>query len=888
VTGTDPQGFALEFVIRMRRQKNLSHIPSLRTSIAIPRFLTARCLRQGGLTPKDYIDAAVLLSPYEDQKIAWEVAREVLFPKEEAPGRSPEALEVKAAPGGQAPQAVDATRSILDGLDDLGIDLDSLSALDDIDALLAEAEDSQLKELSAFDLQEQMLTSQSVLERAVGGLVSRYGGAGEMQAAGIRSVQGALDLVRERLRGRIGALEGEEVATACEAGLGELLLREVAHPWELAGALAGMRDFERLRDHVQEIMASGTATDIGRTLRFLDPHAGALTGTELVALREIGLARVRDLSEHIELLDGLQRWLAPPDELLRRSALENPVRALEATRWLLGRFGENLQPRILDHWADNLLQVEGRGPTLDELLQVPVDCARWEGLLREGWRDWLRAGDQALLRSGGGPSAALVEGEDLVGDPLLPAALAEVLVDEAAMQKAALGAAPAPAAPPSAPSVADWLHVAGRLVQTGLKVAIELTGELVVEAMQRVQLAEAFLPTLDALLDRGLYPSDPPAVVAAGVRLGLPDQVILERLGKPIEQLRALIGEGVLEPDRYRRLVEKISALPPELLQLLCRQCVDAQNFCGMAALLAIDMAGAAALVPADFACASLGHKGIGGGTNLLKQWFEGRGGLSDELRQRIKLIARSALMELAFDWIARGSGTTSMGMVPQSQNRPFRAGDEMEQIDLEQTLEALISTGRTLEQITEEDLFVPSTSKGRAAMGVLLDISGSMGGRELANCAISVVMLLGRLAPEEIAIALFESNTHVVKGFNEERDLDAVADRLLELEATGGTRVDAALDWLAGQFEEVPEAEFRLMFLLSDFCFFERVSELERRAFLLADGDVRFIGAAHGHFQKDTAEVFKSILGGQIIKLQNLDAVPGLLSDAITRAGSW
>ncbi len=62
------------------------------------------------------------------------------------------------------------------------------------------------------------------------------------------------------------------------------------------------------------------------------------------------------------------------------------------------------------------------------------------------------------------------------------------------------------------------------------------------------------------------------------------------------------------------------------------------------------------------------------------------------------------------------------------------------------------------------------------------------------ADCYLLVFcsMLLGRLAPQEIAIALFESDTYVVKGFGEKRDLDEVTNRLLELAATGGTRVDA------------------------------------------------------------------------------------------------
>jgi hypothetical protein len=160
------------------------------------------------------------------------------------------------------------------------------------------------------------------------------------------------------------------------------------------------------------------------------------------------------------------------------------------------------------------------------------------------------------------------------------------------------------------------------------------------------------------------------------------------------------------------------------------------------------------------------------------------------------------------------------------------------------------------------------------------------MGGRELANCSISVVMLLGRLAPQEIAVALFESDTYVIKGFHQERELDEVTDRLLELAATGGTRVDAALRWAYEQFEEVPEAEFRLLFLLSDYEFFEATKNLEPIAQGLAAQNVHFLGAAHGRANKKMTDFFTDALGGQLIKLRNLDAVPGLLMDAIRSAG--
>src|SRR5262245_22035683 len=97
VTGTDPLVFSLEFVSRMRKRKGLSHVPSLRTAIAIPRYLTARAFRKGALVPQDYLDAAILNTPFEDQAAAFEVGREILFPAE------PPKIEASAGPSAQAP-----------------------------------------------------------------------------------------------------------------------------------------------------------------------------------------------------------------------------------------------------------------------------------------------------------------------------------------------------------------------------------------------------------------------------------------------------------------------------------------------------------------------------------------------------------------------------------------------------------------------------------------------------------------------------------------------------------------------------------------------------------------------------------------------------------------
>jgi uncharacterized protein with von Willebrand factor type A (vWA) domain len=173
------------------------------------------------------------------------------------------------------------------------------------------------------------------------------------------------------------------------------------------------------------------------------------------------------------------------------------------------------------------------------------------------------------------------------------------------------------------------------------------------------------------------------------------------------------------------------------------------------------------------------------------------------------------------------------------------------------------VSSGKSLDQLNGDDLFVSDTSSGRAGFGVLIDISGSMSGKDLAVCAIAVVMLLGKLRSDEVAIALFESNTHVVKRFHETKDLDTVADELLELEATGGTRVDMALRFIAEEFESEREHERRLLFLLSDFCFFESESDLLPLAHRIADLGVGYLGAAHGYVQQRTSDMFVRHLGG-------------------------
>ena len=837
VEGWTPISFAVAFVGKLRQNKRIHDIPSLRTTVSIPRFLTARYFRTRTLTPRDYIEAAVYNTAPEDQGIAEAVARELIFPK----SKTPVAAEVAVAPAGQAkPQAQgqvvvaspeDAAASILADLASLDIDLDKLTDLSSLDALL-DAQEEKADELQAFDLFEHLLGSPEGPLRSLGELISQFGGPGELAAMGATHEEGARDLLRELLHGQVGSLSPEQIFHGCRAGFAPLLAREARSPWELAAALAGAGG-AGLAEHLKDLLAHGTARDIGKTLKYLTPFERR--DDDLSGFREAGLGRARDLMEYAEVLEGLGEFVEPPRVLLEDSARENVRRSLSAAKWLEGTFGQPVQSPVFEAWAAGLTEL----PPLDFLLDVVTPCARWEELTEAAYDRYVK-------------------------DLPLGAESAEDRGERALAAKA----------------------MAERLLATGTGLGARLARALATEALCLIKDKGRFLPLLDAFLEVGIIPGEAKRLARAGEALGISAEEIYERLEQPLEQLKYLILNDLLELGRYLTLALKVDAIPAELMAELAGRCHAVNNLMGMAALVAVDLGQAARCAPAGFVTQSIGYKGIGGGTNLLKQWFTHRDELDAELREKVKAIARNALVELSFDWITRGAGSSDRGLIPQTQARPFRGSDDLDLLDIESTLDAIIGAGKGLDHVGEEDLWVQDTSKGRAAFGVLIDISGSMSGRELSICAISVVMLLGRLKPEEIALAVFESDTHVIKGFAAARDLDEVADDVLDLRATGGTRVDAALGWLRDEFAAAPEHEHRLMFMLSDFCFFESLDELRPLALDLADLGVRYLGAAHGAMMEGPNELFLAAMGGTSVKLPSVAKVPEVLLGAIAQMG--
>ncbi len=833
-----PVEFSIEFTRRMRKDPRVNHPPSLRTALAIPRFLTARYFRLRVLTPKDYLEAAILNTVPEDQEWAEHHARELLFPK---PSKEGEAGTRPAAPGPPkqvAAKAADPTAGILSDLASLNIDFDSLEDLSDIEETLS---GTGQETLGAFDLFERLYSSADASERALAELTVLFGGPAELEAVGATSRERVEQFLESRLSSQIGALRPEHILHGTAAGFEELLLKETSVPWEVAGTLAGAAP-HRLGAFLESLAGSGTAREMGRTHQFLKPFEGTLDRPLMARFREQCRNRPRDLADLVEMVSGLEEWLEPAEELLNRSVEENAVRAIDAASWIAERFDRDLRPDLLDRW---LARLTGQ-PTLFDLAHVVVDCERWRALVKRSLGSYVKALQSRV--------------KDTTVTPDL------------------FGGVPEP--------LTDAVSLAEALERSGTEAGSDAAGQISTRALCLVAEAEHFLPLLDDFLERGVLPGDVKAVVDAGTALGISPEEIYDRIGDALRQLELSVRGNGRDAARYQRLVDRVKNIPDELLAELCAIALRHDNLEAMAALLALNLGGACQHLPEKKVADALCYKGIGGGPNLLRQWYGNRISIHGPLRGKIKEVTRHALLDLAFDWMGKGAGSGNKGLVPQSQCRPFQARDDLDSLDIENTLDSVIMAGKRLADVTLDDLFVQDTARGQGALAVLIDISGSMTGDDLATCAIAVVMLLGRVRSEEIALAVFESNTHVIKSFDEGVDLSDVADEVLELEASGGTCVDAALEWTRLQFARATQAEFRLLFLLSDFYFSEGPEELSRHGLALADLGVRFLGASHRNVNRNNLETLERTIGGQTLSLGSVKKLPSVLIETLQQIG--
>jgi len=165
------------------------------------------------------------------------------------------------------------------------------------------------------------------------------------------------------------------------------------------------------------------------------------------------------------------------------------------------------------------------------------------------------------------------------------------------------------------------------------------------------------------------------------------------------------------------------------------------------------------------------------GEDNLLKLYsmLESDAGM----RSRLRKILRRRLMEIGLE-------LESVSCRPGYRLRPFEAGEDPTLIDEERSLEHIfVDLGKRAEEVEYRDFLMKKRTTKPKTVIFLQDISNSMyeeheKAKSIQYSVLALIPLMYALRRIRYGLALFESNTHVMKDLFETRDEAQLADTLL------------------------------------------------------------------------------------------------------------
>jgi len=579
--------------------------------------------------------------------------------------------------------------------------------------------------------------------------------------------------VREELRGRIGSLTPEELDVATSLGLSDEIAQRSPRRWEseAAAVFGGKKSAEEGLNALMERHGVRSLPDASKFLQFLrEGRAEYAEKTTQLAGALYEKAQTLEDILHVAKATGA----TPSPDVLRR-ALEHATRELDylTAYQLASALDDWLQLDVVEQLVDAWLDA-GREVSAHDLARYPCRSEAWYHLLQKAVSPWLTDG--------------IRETREQQPDSLYEFALH--LYDSAA----------------DCPIVQCARHL--------VNAAHNLAHAAIAHAETPEQL-KSFVKSFQA---RG-FALDSKIIEKRGAEIGMSKAEIAELLSPSFRNLLKAIQNGV---EDFERLTDMLQAVEPtaEQLKQLTEAALKAGNVGALGALGHWNLG--------DTLHAANAHGGqramelvvsalsAGPGENLLVQWFNCRERVPRKIKDALKEMVKELLIDLGVHYARARLGSSETGAVPATTVRPYLLGDDDELVDVDETLENLLSKGKTVDMIDYDDFLVAETVHGRRAVCIALDVSGSMSGEKLAYLAICATMLVYAMRRDELALCFFESNTHVVKDLGEEADIEEIADDLLTLQPMGGTMVSRALQWASHNFKQTA-AQDKLCVIFSD-----------------------------------------------------------------------
>lgn len=832
----NPITFTVEFIYRMRKtQKKLLNIPSTRQAVAIPKLLTAMYYRKNNLIHEDFITAAVITTPIEDQNIAREIANEILFPKQ--PKKKGSITKTSSDLSTKDVLSDSEDKDFMDDLlsefVDAGISLDNLDANDLMDQTLKDFTD-----LMEFidDVYEKAAAGMEPYQSLVD-ILDRRNGYYEIMSKSINTLEMLKNLVHQTIIMEMDVLSPQDIISSTKLNWGQDILDQTKTPWIQATTQFCMNhpDFKKTLSQIMQHEDVGTAAKTSRYLKEagIDKKIAEDLAKQLIKRAEV----LMDIMEISRVLGYIPQF---DQNSVFSNSLKNDIGTpFNISRSLDSQFGSQLTKDLYDMWAQ-----QNPKPILSDAFQAQTDVPQWSKMFSDSVQRQLNE----ISKKQGRPAYEMNT-------------LAENLMQ---MSKNAYFES----------SKASFQQNAGI---AGLK------------ALETSQTAEDFENILRSQVQFDI-PLDTETVLKIGKQKGVSEQTILEILGGNYELLKLMFTNNVGNFNRLSRIINHLKSLNHAQMQELMQLALKSSNFQALGALGHHNMGNAfkaAGDIGGGKAQRQLAESlSAGPGDNLLLQWFLHRHNIPRDVKNFARNLVKDALIKIALNMISNQRGSGEKGLVPTNKLRIFIEGDDMDLVDVDASIENIIMQGKSLDLITTDDLMVHEIEKGRVSICFLLDISGSMSGMKLAACSIAVMVLIGSLLADEVAICFFESNTHIVKEFGDEKDLEDVADELLDLKATGGTRVQAALKWGADQLEQT-NVEMKLCFLLTDCMFFEKEIQIKKELEAYVNQKVKFIlGVNTRSYTKKYADWILEMTKGEIVYILNIPDIPKILTETLEKIG--
>ena len=234
-----------------------------------------------------------------------------------------------------------------------------------------------------------------------------------------------------------------------------------------------------------------------------------------------------------------------------------------------------------------------------------------------------------------------------------------------------------------------------------------------------------------------------------------------------------------------------------------------------------------------------------------------------------LRELARRLAGRLSVD-LSRRAGPTRRG-VGRLVTR--KMGDEIAEVDIDASIDALLGTGTRL-GIDVGELRVRDWSKPTTAICLVVDRSGSMGGRPLATAALFAASVAAR-QPDDYSVLMFSSEAVAVKSQGAASSTERVVDAVLTLRGHGTTDLAGALRAANDQLMR-STASRKVTILLSD-C---RSTSEEGTVEMASALDELFVVAPGG--DEDEARKFAARVGARFTTIEGPSDVPRAFAQLI------